>query len=305
MDLAALSAFLSLAQSLHFGRAAREANLSTSALSRTIRRLEEEAGEKLFSRDRRAVSLTPAGAVFRAWAREVLEGWEATRRSLAADGGALQGELRIYCSVAASYTVLADLLQDFRRDHPAVHIRLATGDPAEAVARVQAGQTDIAVAALPDSLPRGLRFRQVAVSPLVFIAPAVACEASALVRGQPVPWARVPMVLTATGLSRRRAEAWFRARRAKPAVYAEVSGHEAVISMVRLGCGVGVVPRIVLDRFAARGEVVVLEAAPPLAPYVVGLCVRERRLASPLVRAFWESGGGTVARPRTLSSPGS
>ena len=175
-----------------------------------------------------------------------------------------------------------------------MHIRLATGDPAEAVLRVQAGQADIAVAALPDALPRGLRFRQVAVSPLVFIAPAVACEAAALVQGPSVPWARVPMVLTATGLSRRRADAWFRARRVRPTVYAEVSGHEAVISMVRLGCGVGIVPRIVLDRFAQKGEVRVLETAPALAPYVVGLCARSRRLASPLVRAFWE-----------ISSPGS
>lgn len=295
MDLASLSAFLALAQRLHFGRAARDANLSTSALSRTIRRLEEEAGERLFLRDRRSVSLTPAGAAFRAWAREVVEGWEGTRRSLAAGGGALQGELRIYCSVAASYTVLADLLRGFRRDHPSVHIRLATGDPAEAVARVQAGQTDVAVAARPDSLPRGLVFRQVAVSPLVFIAPAVDCEASALVRGQPVPWGRVPMVLTAAGLSRRRADAWFRGRRVRPTVYAEVSGHEAVISMVRLGCGVGIVPRIVLDRFAAKGEVRVLDVGPQLAPYVVGLCARERRLGSPLVRAFWEC----------VSSPGS
>jgi LysR family transcriptional regulator, positive regulator for ilvC len=318
MDLASLAAFLSLAQRLHFGRSARESNLSTSALSRTIRRLEEEAGERLFTRDNRSVALTPAGAAVRAWAREVLDGWEETQRSLAAGQEELQGEIRIYCSVAASYTVLADLVRGFRRAHPAVHIRLATGDPAEAVARVQDGQTDIAVAALPDALPRGLRFRQVAVSPLEFIAPAVDCEAAAFVRGASVPWALVPMVLTATGLSRRRADAWFRARRIRPTVYAEVSGHEAVISMVRLGCGVGIVPRIVRDRFAAKGEVRVLEVAPPLAPYVVGLCARERRLTSPLVRAFWDGGatvrpqggqqhrpqGGRQHRPR-LSSPGS
>jgi LysR family transcriptional regulator, positive regulator for ilvC len=301
VDLESLAAFLSLSSRLHFGKAARESNLSTSALSRTIRRLEEEAGEKLFLRDNRSVALTPAGATFRLFAREVLENWEETQRSIALGQRALQGELRIYCSVAASYTVLADLVRGFRRAHPAVHPRLATGDPAEAVARVQGGQVDLAVAALPDALPRGLAFRQVAVSPLVFIAPAVACEAATLVnafgaglQGPPVPWGRVPMVLTATGLSRRRADAWFRARRVRPTVYAEVSGHEAVISMVRLGCGVGIVPRIVLDRFAQKGEVRVLEAAPPLAPYILGLCARARRLASPLVKAFWE-----------VSSPGS
>jgi LysR family positive regulator for ilvC len=88
----------------------------------------------------------------------------------------------------------------------------------------------------------------------------------------------------------------------KPRVYAEVSGHEAVISMVRLGCGVGIVPRIVLDRFAQKGEVRVLDVSPPLEPYVVGLCAHERRLAAPVVKAFWDLAAGGAAR---LSSRGS
>ncbi len=97
------------------------------------------------------------------------------------------------------------------------------------------------------------------------------------------------MVLSATGLSRRRAEAWFRARGLHPHVYAEVSGHEAIISMVRLGCGVGIVPRLVLERFAQENEVRRLEVEPPLEPYVVGLCARRRRLDFPPARAFWDS----------------
>jgi LysR family transcriptional regulator, positive regulator for ilvC len=297
VDLHALAAFQSLASTLHFGKAAREANLSTSALSRMIQRLEQETGERLFIRDNRAVSLTRAGVLFRGFAREVLEGWEELEGSLAVERKALRGELRIYCSVAASYTVLSDLVRAFRPAHPSVHIRLATGDPADAVERVQSGQADIAVAAMPDTLPRGVRFRSVAVSPLEFIAPTVACEAAALVKGPTIQWARVPMVLTTAGLSRRRVDAWMRARRVRPRVDAEVSGHEAVISMVRLGCGVGVVPRIVLERFAAKGEVRVLDVAPPLEPYVVGLCAHARRLASPVVKAFWDMGDAAVSSP--------
>jgi LysR family positive regulator for ilvC len=305
VDLHSLRAFLSLASALHFGKAAREANLSTSALSRTIQRLEQEAGERLLIRDNRAVALTPAGERFRAFAREVLEGWQGLQSSLSMGGEALRGEISIYCSVAASYTVLSDLVRGFRTAQPAVHIRLATGDPAEAVERVQSGLADITVAARPDSLPRGLRFSPVAVSPLLFIAPAVSCEAAELVKRPSIPWARVPMVLSATGLSRRRADAWFRSRRIHPNVYAEVSGHEAIVSMVRLGCGVGIVPRLVLERFAQRGEVRVLDVAPGLEPYVVGLCVHSRRLASPVVKAFWDLGSAVGGSARTVSSPGS
>jgi LysR family positive regulator for ilvC len=305
MDLHSLRAFLSLASTLHFGKAAREVNLSTSALSRTIQRLEQEAGERFFTRDNRAVALTDAGERFRAFAREVLEGWEGLQSSLSEGREALRGEISIYCSVAASYTVLSDLVRGFRSAHPGVHIRLATGDPADAVERVQSGLADVTVAARPDSLPRGLRFSPVAVSPLLFISPVVSCEAAELVKRRPIPWARVPMVLSATGLSRRRADAWFRSRRIRPNVYAEVSGHEAIVSMVRLGCGVGIVPRLVLERFAQKGEVRVLDVAPGLEPYVVGLCAHSRRLASPVVKAFWDLGGSAGLSERTISSPGS
>jgi LysR family transcriptional regulator, positive regulator for ilvC len=297
MDHHDLRAFLAASSTLHFGRAGREVNLSPSALGRTIRRLEDEVGERLFERDTRAVELTEAGRSLRSYAREQLEGWERFRASLAGSHGDLRGELSVYCSVAASYTVLAGLIAVFRARHPGVHLRLETGDPARAVDRVQEGLADVAVAARPASLARGLAFRTIAVSPLLFVAPTIACAAAGLTARAPIDWARVPMILTAAGLSRRRADAWFRARGVRPAVYAEVSGHEAVVSMVRLGCGVGIVPRLVLDRFAWKGEARVISVEPLLEPYVVGLCVHRRRLSAPLVKAFWDCADA--------SSPGS
>ena len=297
MDLQSLRVFLSLADTLHFGRASRRANLSPSAFSRAIRRVEEELGQRLFSRDNRTVELTPAGRHFRHYAREALGDWEALARTLAGAEVSLSGEITVFCSVAASYTVLADLFRAFRQRYPGVHIRLQTGDPADALQRLLDGLADITVAARPASLPRSLTFKAVAVTPLRFIAPTVACEASALTRLNPVPWGRVPMVLSETGLSRRRADAWFRARRLRPDVYAEVSGHEAIISMVRLGCGVGIVPRLVLERFAQKNEVRELEVSPPLEPYIVGLCARRRRLDFPPVRAFWDIAEKTPAAP--------
>jgi len=288
MDHHDLRAFLATASALHFSRAGREVNLSPSALSRTIRRLEDEVGERLFERDTRAVALTDAGRALRAYARDQLEGWERFRASLADSREGLRGELSVYCSVAAAYTVLGGLIAEFRRRHPGVHLRLETGDPARSVDRVQEGLADVAVAARPATLARGLAFRTIAVSPLLFVAPTIDGEAARMTARAPIDWARVPMVLTAVGLSRRRADAWFRARGIRPVVYAEVSGHEAVVSMIRLGCGAGVVPRLVLDRFAQKGEARVLDVAPPLEPYVVGLCAHRRRLTAPPVQAFWD-----------------
>jgi LysR family positive regulator for ilvC len=57
--------------------------------------------------------------------------------------------------------------------------------------------------------------------------------------------------------------------------------------MVSLGFGVGVVPRLVLDNSPLADTVRVLDVRPQLTPYEVGLFALEKRLASPLIRAFW------------------
>jgi LysR family positive regulator for ilvC len=288
MDHESLRAFLRLTATLHFGRASRQSNVSPSALSRIILRLEEEVGQKLFIRDNRSVELTAAGAGLRAYAQEVLDGWDRLRSGLESGNQTLSGELRLYSSVAASYTVLSELLKKSRLQYPGIHIRLQTGDPADAMDRVQDGGADITVAARPDSIPRNIEFKTVTVTPLVFVAPATASEASALTSKSPIPWGRVPLVLSESGLSRSRTDAWFRKAGIKPNVYAEVSGHEAVVSMVRLGFGVGVAPKIVVDRFSQKGEVRTLDIEPAMEPYVVGLCAHKRRLESPVVKAFWD-----------------
>lgn len=95
------------------------------------------------------------------------------------------------------------------------------------------------------------------------------------------------MILPERGVGRSRVNAWFRALGVAPNVYAQVAGNEAIVSMVSLGFGIGVVPRIVLDNSPLAATVRVLDVQPDLAPYEVGLFALERRLSSPLIRAFW------------------
>ncbi len=287
MDLHSLRLFLHLAGTLHFGKTSRACAVSPSALSRTIRRLEDEVGRGLFVRDNRSVQLSPAGLEFRAFARDTVDRWEQLLQGLAKDRNHLKGEVSLFGSVTAVYSVLNDLFVLLRSRHPDVHIRLETGDPAHALEKVQAGEADLTVAARPERLPSQLLFKTLAITPLVFVAPKVRCEASDLTRGSAIPWGRVPMILAERALSRRRVEAWFRSRGARPTIYAEVAGHEAILPMVHLGCGVGVVPRLVMEMSLLKDEVRVLDVEPPLEPYDVGLAVHRRRLAVPIVSAVW------------------
>ncbi|WP_338145628.1 LysR substrate-binding domain-containing protein [Streptomyces scabichelini] len=89
------------------------------------------------------------------------------------------------------------------------------------------------------------------------------------------------------GLVREAAHRWFRAQGITPEVAAELDGHEGLLTLVALGCGTGVVPRVVLDHSAVRDRPAVLPAAPPPEPFPIGLCVRRADLRRPSVAALW------------------
>ena len=289
MDMRPLLHFLALADMLHFGRASDACHVSSSTLSRSIRQLEESLGAPLFERDNRHVALTRQGQLFQHYARDALEQWEAIRHSLMSEARELAGEISIYCSVTASYSFLYALLSEFRLRHPRIELKLHTGDPAESVSRVLAGEEDMAITPRPRTLPNGLAFKPMTTSPLVFIAPRedTAWMPSAPETPSAGQWKGVPMILSESGLAREHSDTWFRALGISPQIYAQVAGNEAIVSMVGLGFGVGVVPRIVLDNSPLRDRVSILPVKPELPHYDVGLCVAKRRLKSPLIRALW------------------
>lgn len=289
MDYKSLQQFLQLSDSLHFSRASAACHVSPSTLSRTIKQLEDETGVSLFIRDNRSVTLTTEGIRFQQFAREALLQWETLRSSLQNDQQELHGELSMYCSVTASYSFLYDILSRFRQDYPRIEIKLHTGDPAAAVLRVQNGTEDIAIGARPDQLPQEIAFRSITQSPLIFIAPADQPELAQRLNGGAIrsAWKNVPMILSESGLARKRADHWFRQLGVKPLIYAQVGGNEAIVSMVSLGFGVGLVPQIVLDNSPLASKVVTLAVTPSLPAFEVGIFVLEKKLRHPLIHAFW------------------
>lgn len=281
MDIPKLKLFCALAASLHFGRAAGACHVSPSTLSRNIKQLEDDLGVSLFERDNRSVALTHEGESFLQFAREVLQQWEAYQESLLAQADQLRGQLSIYCSITASYSFLYDVLTRFRVKHPGIALKLHTGDPAQSIERIQASYEDIAIAAKPDKLPPGISFKPIAHSPLVFIG------AKGLRDWDKADWNQIPVIIPEEGLARERLDSWFESNAIKPTIYAEVKGNEAIVSMVSLGFGVGVLPKIVVDNSTLVEQVELFVQQPDLGPYSIGICVMEKRLKSPILHAFW------------------
>lgn len=289
MNIRSLKHFLALADDLHFGRASNASNISISALSRNIRQLEDDLGVLLFNRDNRTVVLTHEGQKFQQYAREAIAEWNLIRNDLMSSDDQLHGQVSMYCSVTASYSILFDLLNQFRQTNPGIEIKLHTGDPEHAIARIIAGEDDITIAAHPPTLPRGLAFKPIIVSPLLFIAPTKQSDPNVPLTApsSPEEWATVPMILSEGGIARNRIDTWFRKMDVNPRIYAQVAGNEAIVSMVSLGLGIGVVPKIVLDNSPLVDRIKILDVKPELEPYDVGLFTLKKSLKNPLVNAFW------------------
>ena len=302
MNIRDLELFRHLAASLHFGRTSLECNITPSALTRTIQRLESEVGEALFARNNRSVALTPAGLSFKEYCEESLGRWTDFRNSLKNDA-VLRGELSLYCSVTAILSILPQIFGRFRKAHPQVMIRIRTGDAARALHKLQTREVDIAIAALPDHQPDGLDFIELVQTPLLFIRPKSFPEILAAREGG-IDWEKTPVILPSEGLSRTRGEKWFADKGLSPYIYSQVAGNEAIIAMVSMGCGVGIVPRLVLEKSSLREEVEILDVSPRLKPFTVGACTIARNRRNPVVQSFWRTVEQEKAGERPARSSG-
>lgn len=245
MDFYELNAFVILSKNLHFAKTADKVNLSPSALSRLISRLEEEAGHPLLERNSREVSLTSEGKAFAEFAEKCLREKEDMLSSFNNSKSEVNGILHVYASVTACYSIMPPFLKQVTEKYPHIHLDIQTGDPAGAVQAVKDGSADIAVAAIPEFGISGMDCIPVRRTPLVFAASAGGPFEN--VSGSPQDIvSSVPLILPKTGLARERFNLWIESRNVKPVIAAETEGNEAIMALVQLGLGIGLVPHIVL-----------------------------------------------------------
>ncbi|WP_399887232.1 LysR family transcriptional regulator [Streptomyces sp. BBFR51] len=143
MELRTLRYFVAVAEELHFGRAAVRLHMSQPPLSRAIKRLETELGATLFHRSSTGVTLTGAGAVLLAEARELLDRAERARARVAAAAGAASLTVGILGDSAdPGVTRLADA---YRRRYPHVGVTIRETDLTDPTCGLHAGLVDVAL----------------------------------------------------------------------------------------------------------------------------------------------------------------
>jgi DNA-binding transcriptional LysR family regulator len=172
MELRQIRSFLSVAETLHFGRTAELIHLSQPALSLQIRALEAEVGVRLLERNRRKTTLTPAGRAFRdAAIAGVAQLDRAIRNArLAADGKL--GLLRIGFISTAGSELLPNIIRAFRELNPEVEFSLRNILTAEQIRMLESGALDIGFLRLPIGGHTQLEVVTVHREPFVLVVPA-------------------------------------------------------------------------------------------------------------------------------------
>ena len=172
MELRQIRSFLSVAETLHFGRTAELIHLSQPALSLQIRALEAEVGVRLLERNRRKTTLTPAGRAFRdAAIAGVAQLDRAIRNArLAADGKL--GLLRIGFISTAGSELLPNIIRAFRGSNPEVEFSLRNILTAEQIRMLESGALDIGFLRLPIGGHTQLEVITVHREPFVLVVPA-------------------------------------------------------------------------------------------------------------------------------------
>lgn len=289
MNIRDLKLFLHLCDTCHFGISADAMHVSPSTLSRQIQRLEEQFGHRLFIRDNRQVQITHEGEKVKHFAQQVVNLHQQLKQELDKSEQRLVGELTLFCSVTAAYSHLPEILDRFRLHHPLVEIKLSTGDAADAVEKIQSHQADLAIAGKPKQLPSGVEFIKLGEIEMVLLIPKLNSSFSDKLHQKVPDWHNIPFILPEHGPSRHRIDLWFKQQKiTSPKIYATVAGHEAIVSMVALGCGVALLPKVVMENSPERVRERITEWSTNLMePFDVGICVQKRRLPEKIISAFW------------------
>ncbi len=163
-----LRAFVILARTGSFTRAADDLHLTQSAVSHAMKALEQQAGCRLFDRTGKKATLTEAGELLLVHAERILAEMAHARTALEKLGKWGQSRLRIGASATACQHLLPPVLREFRKEFPKCRITIEPGDTPEMIEFLRESRIDLAVNLEPPSR-EPLEFRPLFSDEMQFI----------------------------------------------------------------------------------------------------------------------------------------
>ncbi|MFF3575130.1 LysR substrate-binding domain-containing protein [Nocardia jiangxiensis] len=272
MELRQLRQFVTVAETLNFRTAARHLHMTQPPLSVSLRKLEDEIGAPLFTRDRHTVHLTRAGEAALASARSALFHAEETMRIARSTATGATGSLHIGFVGSAKNTLLPRLLPRLRRDYPGVVLRFTEDNNTRLVDALERGAIDVAIVRVPLGRHSTIRYQTVEHDRFV-----VAIPARHRLAGRPrlslAEVAAEPLIdYTADAMPGLHAASatLFQEAGLTPRVVQEALQVQTVVFLVESGLGVALVPSTTAKR---TGDGVVFRPLEPEPTVGIGLAI--------------------------------
>jgi DNA-binding transcriptional LysR family regulator len=290
LELRQLRYFLTVAEELHFGKAAQRLHMTQPPLSQAIQGLEQLLGAPLFARNRRGVALTAAGSALLPEARRMLAQAQALPQLVQRAAAGEVGRLALAFVSSADYSVLPPFLRAYRAAYPQVQIALqeATSDlQLEDLlhSRIDAG---LLIPPLPEKTRQELDYLPVLKEPLVLAAPQglLALRGKRKVALKLLP--ALPLIIFPRAISPALYDAIlsvFGAAGITPEIGQEAIQMQTIVSLVSAGMGIALVPQSVSNLMRPGVEYRALSDPTPLVE--TGLAWR-RDNPSPVLQGFLE-----------------
>ena len=153
MDFDQLTTFVQVAKLKSFSKAGQKVFRSQSAVSAQIRQLEQAYKAKLLDRSAKSVELTPAGVVLFDYAERLLRLRDESVQIVADRGSVVQGPVMFGANEATCLYLLPDILSEFKRRYPLVHISIYRNFSHKILQRLEDGSLDLGIVTLPLKSP--------------------------------------------------------------------------------------------------------------------------------------------------------
>ena len=278
--------FLEVAKQGNISAAAQNLFISQSAVSQSVKQLEEQLQVRLFSRSTRGVSLTSEGKLLLEYVSHALGLLQSGEEKIAASRQLLTGELIIGASDTVTKTYLLSRLEAFHKDYPDIRIRILNGTTSMVLDYLHAGQVDIAFASeAPDETVYSVR--HCVDTHTIFVAAPDYLEFDKVYTMEEI--AALPLILLERKASSRvYVERYFQDHGVQIHPEIELGSHNLLISLARIGLGVACVTEEFSLSGLSRGVIVPLRTDFEVPARAVSMCTLRAVSPTPAAERFMD-----------------
>ena len=154
MEIRVLRYFLAIASEGSITNAARFLHITQPTLSRQIQDLEEELGQKLFTRGSRNMTLTPEGMILRKRAEEIISMVDKTEAEFNSMENVVSGDIYIGGGETEAIKLVAQIACELRASYPGIHYHLYSGNSEDVTERLDKGLLDFGILIQPADISK-------------------------------------------------------------------------------------------------------------------------------------------------------